>query len=293
MLEDFKQQLFTRQNLAINYVIAGQGPPLLLLHGYPQTHVMWHKVAPKLSDQFTVVLSDLRGYGDSSKPATRADHSPYSKRQMANDQVALMRSLGFSSFYVAGHDRGGRVAHRMALDHPAAVQKLAVLDIAPTYSMYKSTDMEFAKAYYHWFFLIQAYDVPERMIAADPASFLHQKLEQWGLDSNAFTSDALAEYLRCLTPEMIHASCEDYRAAASIDLAHDQLDIDQNNKIQCPVLALWGQGAFVERKYNIIEEWKKWAEQVSGSALPCGHYLAEEAPAETTEALLEFFSEGP
>jgi haloacetate dehalogenase len=293
MLEDFKQQLFTRQNLAINYVIAGQGPPLLLLHGYPQTHVMWHKVAPKLSDQFTVVLSDLRGYGDSSKPATRADHSPYSKRQMANDQVALMRSLGFSSFYVAGHDRGGRVAHRMALDHPAAVQKLAVLDIAPTYSMYKSTDMEFAKAYYHWFFLIQAYDLPERMIAADPAYFLHQKLEQWGLDSNAFTSDALAEYLRCLTPEMIHASCEDYRAAASIDLAHDQLDIDQNNKIQCPVLALWGQGAFVGRKYDIIEEWKKWAEQVSGSALPCGHYLAEEAPAETTEALLEFFSEGP
>ncbi len=293
MFEGFKQQIFSQQDLAINYLIAGQGPPLLLLHGYPQTHVMWHKIAPQMTEQFTVVLSDLRGYGDSSKPATRADHSPYSKRNMANDQVALMRSLGFSSFNVAGHDRGGRVAHRMALDHPAAVQKLAVLDIAPTYTMYKSADMEFAKAYYHWFFLIQAHDLPERMIAADPAYFLHQKLGQWGLDSGAFTADALAEYLRCLTPEMIHASCEDYRAAASIDLEHDQLDIDQNNKIQCPVLALWGKGAFVGRKYNILEEWKKWAELVSGFALPCGHYLAEEAPAETAEALVQFFSERP
>jgi len=293
MFEGFKKKFFSQQDLNINYLIAGQGPPLLLLHGYPQTHVMWHKVAPLLTDQFTVVLSDLRGYGDSSKPASTADHSPYSKRNMANDQVALMGSLGFSSFCVAGHDRGGRVAHRMALDHPHVVQKLAVLDIAPTYTMYKTADMEFAKAYYHWFFLIQAYDLPERMIAANPAYFLHQKLGQWGLDSGAFTAAALAEYLRCMTAEMIHASCEDYRAAASIDLDHDQLDIDQSNKIQCPVLALWGQEGFVGQKYNIITEWKKWAAQVSGFALPCGHYLAEEAPTETAEALLQFFRKRP
>lgn len=289
MFSDFKRDVFSHGGISINYVIGGQGPPLLLLHGYPQTHVMWHKVAPLLARHFTVVASDLRGYGDSSKPETAADHSPYSKRNMANDQIALMKSLGFSTFYLAGHDRGGRVAHRMALDHPLVIGKLALLDIAPTYTMYKNADMEFADAYYHWFFLIQPYDLPERMIAADPGFFLDKKLGQWGRSSGAFTEAALAEYRRCLSPAMIHASCEDYRASASIDLEHDQLDLDQCNRILCPVLALGGAKGFVFKKYNILKEWQKWADQVNSLALPCGHYLPEEAPNETAEALLRFF----
>lgn len=289
MFKDFKNELFSHDDININYVIGGEGPPLLLLHGYPQTHVMWHKVAPILAKRFTVVVSDLRGYGDSSKPETTADHSPYSKRSMAIDQVALMESLGFSTFYVAGHDRGGRVAHRIVLDHPYVIKKLAVLDIAPTYAMYKTADMEFAEAYYHWFFLIQPYDLPERMISSDPEYFLKKKFGQWGRDSGAFTEAALAEYLRCLTPETIHASCEDYRASATIDIIHDQLDIEQGNKIQCPFLALYGSKGFIGQKYNMIREWEKWALKVSSVALPCGHYLAEEAPLETAETLMQFF----
>lgn len=289
MFTNFKRDAFSQGDITINYVIGGEGPPLLLLHGYPQTHVMWHKVAPLLAGHFTVVASDLRGYGDSSKPETAADHSPYSKRNMANDQVALMKSLGFSAFCVAGHDRGGRVAHRMALDHPLAVDKLAVLDIAPTYTMYKTADREFAEAYYHWFFLIQPYDLPERMIAADPGYFLDKKFGQWGRNSGAFTEAALAEYRRCLSPAMIHASCEDYRASASIDLEHDQVDIDLGNRIRCPVLALGGAKGFVFQKYNIVKEWEKWADQVISLALPCGHYLPEEAPEETAQALRQFF----
>ncbi len=290
MFDNFNTHSFSQDGIAINYVIGGEGPPLLLLHGYPQTHVMWHKVAPVLAEHFTVVASDLRGYGDSSKPETTTDHSPYSKRNMALDQVALMNSLNFTTFNVAGHDRGGRVAHRMALDHPQAVEKLAVLDIAPTHTMYLKTDMEFAGAYYHWFFLIQPYDLPERMIAADPEFFLTKKIGQWGQDSNAFTEAVRAEYLRCMTPEMIHASCEDYRAAATIDLEHDQQSIDQKIRIQCPVLALWGEKGFVGNKYDVIAEWDKWADQVSGTAVPSGHFLPEEASEETAEALLNFFT---
>lgn len=289
MLDQFHKATAQLGDISIRYAMAGSGPPLLLLHGYPQTHVMWHKIAPALAEQFTVVASDMRAYGDSSKPQTDVHHSPYSKRAMGKDQVELMRQLGFEKFLLAGHDRGGRVGHRMALDHPDAIQKLAVLDIAPTYTMYKTTDMEFAKAYYHWFFLIQPHDLPERMIGADPGYYLGKKFGQWGRDSSAFTPEALAEYHRCFTPETIHASCEDYRASATIDLEHDQVDLDEGRKIQCPVLCLWGEKGFVGQKYDVIAEWKKWADQVDGKGLPCGHYLPEEAPDETLEELLNFF----
>lgn len=289
MFNNFEKALLDLGDVSINYVIGGNGPPLLLLHGYPQTHVIWHKIAPTLAENFTIIASDLRGYGDSSKPPTSDTHEPYSKRAMANDQVRLMQHLGFDSFYLAGHDRGGRVAHRLALDHPKSLKKMVVMDIAPTYTMYTTTDMEFAKAYYHWFFLIQPHDIPERMIGADPFYFLNQKFGQWGRDNTAFTKEAFEEYLRCLTPETIHASCEDYRASATIDLEHDQLDMDNGNRILCPLLCLWGEKGFVGKKYNVVAEWKKWADNVSGFSLPCGHYLPEEAPAETLDALVNFF----
>ena len=276
--------------VTINYIVGGSGPPLLLLHGYPQSHVMWHKIADQLAEQYTVIASDLRGYGDSSKPPTTDNHEPYSKRSMAMDQVRLMKHLGYDRFYVVGHDRGGRVAHRMALDNQDVITKLVVMDIAPTYTMYKTTDMEFAKAYYHWFFLIQPYDLPERMIGTDAEHFLRKKFGQWGRDSDAFTDEALNEYVRCWTPETIHASCEDYRASASIDLEHDQVDIDNGNKIKCPLLCLWGEKGFVGNKYDVVAEWSKWASSVEGHGLPCGHYLPEEAPKETIAALHHFLN---
>lgn len=288
MFLNFKKNITEVDGAAINYVINGSGPPLLLLHGYPQTHIIWHKIAPELAKKYTVIASDLRGYGNSSKPVTTETHRPYSKRAMAKDQVQLMQQLGFGRFMLVGHDRGGRVGHRLALDYPNVVEKLVVMDIAPTYTMYKTTDMDFAKSYYHWFFLIQPYNIPEQMIGADPLYFLTKKFGQWGRDSGAFTKEAFAEYLRCLTPETIHASCEDYRASASIDLNHDQIDLDKGNKIACKMLALWGDKGFVGRKYDVLEEWRKWCDNVTGFSLPCGHYLPEEAPKETLAALLDF-----
>ncbi|MDW3645825.1 MAG: alpha/beta hydrolase [Bacteroidia bacterium] len=290
MFEGFQAETIQLQETAIHFVKKGSGPPLLLLHGYPQSHVMWHKIAPKLAEKYTVIVSDLRGYGDSGKPETDERHSPYSKRKMAADQVELMERLGFSSFLLASHDRGSRVSHRLVLDHPGKVEKLIVMDIAPTYSMYKTTDMEFAQAYYHWFFLIQPYDLPEKMIGADPVWFLKKKFGQWGRDTGAFTEEALNEYLRCLTPETIHASCEDYRASANIDLEHDQIDLDKGNKIDCPMLCLWGEKGFVGQKYDVVAEWEKWADDVQGFGIPCGHYLPEEAAEETLKAILDFFS---
>ena len=271
----------------------GSGPPLLLLHGYPQTHAMWHRIAPAFARRYTVVCADLRGYGDSSKPPTDASHAPYAKRAMAADMVAAMRALGHPRFRLVGHDRGGRVAHRLAVDHPDAVEKVAVLDIAPTLAMYEKTDRAFATAYYHWFFLIQPFDLPERMIGADPVAYLRTKIGGWGSGGTAFFDPrALAEYERCFgDPATIHATCEDYRAAASIDLEHDAADRAAGRRVRCPLLALWGERGVVHRLFDPLAEWRAVADDVRGRPLSCGHYLAEEAP-DATLADLEAFLAG-
>ena len=263
-------------------------PALLLLHGYPQTHAMWHKVAPRLAERFNVVATDLRGYGDSGKPATDAEHAPYSKRVMAADQVAVMRSLGYDRFLVVGHDRGARVGHRMAVDHPDAVAKLAVLDIAPTLAMYEKTTEAFARAYWHWFFLILPAPVPEKMIGADPIFLLRASMSRGRAGMKPFAPEAWAEYERCRTPEMIHASCEDYRAAASIDLVHDRADREAGRKVRCALLALWGEHGVIEACFEPMDEWRRVAEDVRGRALPAGHYLAEEIPEVVVEELEQF-----
>jgi haloacetate dehalogenase len=273
----------------IRCVVGGNGPPLLLLHGFPQTHAMWHKVAPALAHRFTVVCADLRGYGDSGKPQSDADHAAYSKRAMAQDMVELMRDLGHARFRLAGHDRGGRVAHRLCLDHPDAVERVVVLDISPTRIMYGKTDMAFATAYYHWFFLIQPFDLPERLIGADPAYYLHRKLGGWGTGIAHFDPRAMAEYERCYRdPATIHATCEDYRAAASIDLAHDAADEDR--RVACPLLVLWGDKGVVHRLFDPLADWRRVADDVQGRALSCGHYLAEEAPEATLAEFERFFA---
>ncbi|MEX0502411.1 alpha/beta fold hydrolase [Alphaproteobacteria bacterium LSUCC0719] len=285
----FSSEARTIDDIRIAFRRAGDGPPLLLLHGYPQTNMMWHKIAPALAAHFTVIAADLRGYGDSSTPDSDAEHSPYSKRAMAADMVRLMGDLGHDRFMVAGHDRGGRVAHRMARDHADRVTRIAVLDIAPTAAMYSQTDMRFATAYYHWFFLIQPAPLPERMIGADPEFFLRSKCGQWGRTEGAITDEAFAEYLRCFQrPETIHAMCEDYRAAAGIDLIHDAVDAD--TPLAMPLLALWGIDGFVGTNYDVLAEWRQVAKDVSGHGVPGGHYLPEEAPDETLAALVTFFS---
>ena len=284
----FRAERITTSGATIHCVVGGSGPALLLLHGYPQTHAIWHRVAPRLAERFTVVCSDLRGYGDSSKPDGGAKHVAYSKRAMAQDQLEVMRALGFSRFGLIGHDRGGRVAHRLCLDHPQAVERVAVLDISPTRAMYDGTTMAFATAYYHWFFLIQPFDLPERLIGADPLYYLHRKLGGWGSNPSHFDPRAMAEYERCFrNPATIHASCEDYRAAATIDLEHDAADAQV--RVECPLLALWGERGVVHRLFDPIADWKKVARDVRGRALPSGHYLAEEVPDETLGELLAFF----
>jgi haloacetate dehalogenase len=289
MFEGFTSKSVETSGAVIHSAIGGSGPPLLLLHGYPQTHVMWHKIAPRLAESFTIVAADLRGYGDSSKLPGGIDHVNYSKRVMARDQVEVMRHFGFSRFSLVGHDRGGRVAHRLCLDHPDAVSRVAVLDIAPTATMYGRTDMRFASAYYHWFFLIQPFDLPERLIGADPDYYMSRKMALAAKEAGVFTDEALAEYKRCFRdPATIHASCEDYRAAAGIDLEHDAADAER--RIACPLLVLWGQQGVVGRLYDPIETWREKALDVRGRGLPCGHYLAEEAPDETLAELLAFFA---
>jgi haloacetate dehalogenase len=265
-------------------------PALLLLHGYPQTHAMWHKVAPRLAGSYNVVATDLRGYGDSGKPPTDPEHAPYSKRAMAADQVAVMRSLGHERFLVVGHDRGARVGHRMAVDHPGAVAKLAVLDIAPTLAMYENTTEAFARAYWHWFFLILPAPVPEKMIGADPVFLLRASMSRGSAGLKPFAPEAWAEYERCRTPESIHASCEDYRAAAGIDLVHDRADREAGRKVRCPLLALWGEHGVIEACFRPMDEWRRVAEDVRGKALPAGHYLAEEIPDLVTEELEKFLA---
>ncbi len=292
MFDGFETRRIATSGAEINLRLGGSGPPLLLLHGYPQTHVMWHRVAPYLAERFTVVAADLRGYGDSAKPPSDPPHATYSKRAMARDQVEVMSSLGFERFAAVGHDRGARVTHRMALDHPDRVERAAVLDICPTLAMYERTDMAFASGYYHWFFLIQPYDLPERLIAADPDFYLESKTGGFGLDprkdvSETFDPAALEEYKRCFRdPAAIHASCEDYRAAATIDLDHDRTDL--NRKIGCPLLVLWGTQGLVGRLFDVLGLWRERAGDVTGRSIDCGHYLAEEAPADTLAALQAF-----
>ncbi len=285
----FEEKKIQTSDAEINLVHGGSGHPLLLLHGYPQTHIMWHKIAAKLTSDFHIICPDLRGYGDSSKPAGLSDHSNYSKRTMARDMVEMMTALGYSDFFVAGHDRGARVTHRMALDYPDKIKKACVMDIAPTYHMFKTTDQDFATGYYHWFFLIQPDGLPEHLISADPTYYLTEKLKRWSAPEAIFEDEVVAEYVRCFSkPEAIHATCEDYRAAASIDLVHDEEDLHKN--IQCPLLVLWGKKGFVHRNYNVIDIWRKRAVKVEGTGLSCGHFLPEEAPDQVYEKLLMFFA---
>lgn len=286
MFENLERTRIETSEAEINVVRGGEGPPVLLLHGYPQTLAMWHQVASRLAEDFTVVATDLRGYGDSSKPAGDEEHARYSKRAMAEDQIQTMEALGFDSFAVVGHDRGARVGHRMALDHPERVTKLAAMDIVPTRHVFETTDKNLATAYYHWFFLIQPYDLPERLIGAAPNYYLHKMLGWLGTPMEAFAPEALAEYERCFDEQTIHATCEDYRAAASIDLAHDEAD--KGRKLECPLLLLWGGRGAVEKLYDAKEVWRAYARDVRGKPLNAGHFLVEEKPEETTKELKTF-----
>ena len=287
----FRLERRSIDNVAINVRIGGHGPPLLLLHGFPQTHVIWHKVAPSLAEHYTLVMPDLRGYGDSDRPASGPDHAGYSKRAMAGDMARLMHALGFDAFFACGHDRGGRVAHRLALDWPQMVRQLVLLDISPTRTMYERTNMDFARMYYHWFFLIQPEPLPEKMIGADPGFYLRTKMGGWGTQRlDIFDPRALAEYERCFAlPGAIHAMCEDYRASAGIDLDHDRADAAQ--KIACPLHVLWGERGVVHRVFTPISDWQeKCAIPVTGRPLPCGHYIAEELPEDLGTELRGFFA---
>ncbi len=292
LFEGFASQRVTTRDAEIFLRRKGSGPPLLLLHGYPQTHAMWHRVAPALAERFTVVCADLRGYGDSSKPEATPDHRQMSKRAMAADLVDVMEELGFDRFMLAGHDRGGRVTHRLCLDHPGKVEKAAVLDIVPTRTLFEATNQAIAEGYYHWFFLSRPFDLPERLIGGDPLYYLHAKLGSWsgGKSAGFAHPEAMAEYERCFSdPATIHSSCEDYRAAATIDLEHDLADATA--RIACPLLVLWGKQGLMEAHFDVLETWREKAEgPVNGEALDCGHYLPEEAPEATLDRLLAFFA---
>jgi haloacetate dehalogenase len=292
MFEGFEARRIDTAETSIHLRVGGEGPPLLLLHGYPQSHVMWHRVAPRLASRYTVVCPDLRGYGDSGKPPSDPTHLAYSKRKSALDMVEVMATLGFARFRVVGHDRGGRVTHRLCLDHPQRVERAAVLDIVPTRTLFRGTDMAVALGYYHWFFLAQPEPLPERLIGADPLFYLHRKLSGWGSAGlQVFAPEALAEYERCFRdPAVIHASCEDYRAAASVDLEHDEADLDR--RIDCPLLVLWGENGLMHRSFDVLATWRERARTAEGTSLPCGHYLAEERPDETLDHLMRFLA-GP
>ena len=293
--EGFEAHDFDVNGLRIHGRTGGtpEAPPLLLVHGFPQSHVLWHRVAQRLAPHFKLVLPDLRGYGRSSKPAGNADHANYSKRVMAQDLLALMHELGFERFNVCGHDRGARVAHRLALDHPQAVQRLALIDIAPTLDMYNATGMDLARAYYHWFHLIQPSPLPEKMIGGCAPDYLRAKLGGWGSGGTAhIEAVALAEYERNFcTPDAIHAACEDYRASAGIDLDHDRASRAAGHKIVCDTLVLWGERGVVHKLFDPLALWQaQCAATVQGQMLPAGHFIPEELPAETAAALAAFFS---
>jgi len=288
MIEGFREGAEDVGEATIAYEAAGSGPPLLLLHGYPQTRTCWHRVGPALAERFTVVAADLRGYGDSSTPPDGENHSGYSKRAMAGDMVRLMERLGHQRFAVAGHDRGARVTHRMIRDHPERVSRAAVLDIVPTKMLFDTADKAFATSYYHWFFLIQPDGLPETMIGRDPEWFLRETARRWSGTATPLDEAAIQDYVRWFSrPEAIHASCEDYRAGASIDLEHDAEDAGR--KVACPLLALWGEEGRMNALHDVLACWREVAEDVRGRALPGGHFVPEEAPAETVLELLAFF----
>ena len=279
----------TGEGMHMHAMVGGRGRPLLLLHGHPQTHAIWHRVAPVLAERFTLVLADLRGYGDSSKPAGAADHGNYSKRTMALDMLRLMRALGHQRFDVLAHDRGARVAHRLGLDHPDAVRRMVLLDIAPTLAMYEQTSEAFARAYWHWFFLIQPAPLPERLIEADPAAYLRDVMGRRSAGLAPFDPRAVAAYEKGLSqPGAAHGLCEDYRAAAGIDLEHDRADRAAGKQLERPLLVLWGEDGVVHRCFKPLEEWQRVANDVRGAPLTCGHYIAEEAPEQLLAHALPF-----
>jgi len=286
LLPGFEHRRLRVNATTIHVASAGSGPPVLMLHGWPQTLAMWHAVAPALASRHSVVCADLRGYGDSAKPRGLPDHANYSKRVMAADMVAAMQRLGHERFHVVGHDRGARVAHRLARDHGPRVLSLTVIDICPTLAMYERTDMAFARAYYHWFLFIQPAPLPERMIAAIGLDGMFGRLTAATGGRGGFDARALAEYRRCFDRRTIHASCEDYRAAASIDLEHDRADAGR--KIAMPLLALWGRRSVVGTMFDCLAHWRAVAENVSGLALDCGHFVPEEKPRQTLAALRRF-----
>jgi haloacetate dehalogenase len=296
MFEGFSRSEIKTSGARIVTLTGGKGPPLLLLHGNPFSHLSWQKFAPRLAQEFTVVATDLRGYGDSEKPPGGDDHSGYSFRAMAQDQIEVMAALGHKRFYVAGHDRGARVVHRMCLDHPQAVARAAILDIIPQHHLFNNVTKSWATFSWHWFFMIQPYDFPEHLMSADPDFFISKKLAKTKQGLSFFDPAALEEYKRYMrNPATVHAMCEDYRAAAGVDLDMDTKDFAAGKKITCPVLVLWGATGGVGRNHKPGpgEIWQRYASDIRGAkALPCGHYLSEEAPEETYKELREYFVDG-
>ena len=290
VLKDFIPFDVVRDGVALHGRVGGTGRPLLLLHGHPQTHVIWHRVAPALAAHFTVVLMDLRGYGDSSRPPADEAHCNYSKREMALDALAVMRHHGFAQFQVLAHDRGARVAHRLAADHASQVERLMLLDIAPTLSMYENTSEAFARAYWHWFFLIQPPPLPESLLDADPARYVRSVMGGRHAGLAPFAPEALAEYERCASsPGTSVAICEDYRASASIDLEHDRADVAADRRLTQPLRVLWGAHGAVGKCFDVLALWRERADDVSGRPVDCGHYVPEEAPDEIVREALGFF----
>lgn len=290
LMKGFRYARIRTSGAEIHVAIGGKGPPLLLLHGNPLTHVSWHKVAPALVENFTIVAPDLRGYGDSSKPDGGDDHAAYSFRAMGEDNAEIMTYLGFDRFLVAGHDRGARVAFRMALDFPERIQRMAALDIIPTYDLLSNITLGWGLESYHWFFMAQKAPFPEKLISADLNYYINYKLNKKGVGLSIFSPQAFAEYARCTTPEQIHAVCEDYRATVTLDLAFDTADFEAGAKIRCPVLVLWGDNSHVGRHLKPLEAWGRWAQDLRGFAVPTGHYPAEQRPDVISQAFLTFFN---